>query len=200
MEPLVLTVNEIPEEGRLVTCKAQAEELNLTPDEARFARGLMIALELHRFGSTVQARGLLSGTVVRECVRCLSEYADEARLNVSVEFLPAPPARPNAAGPSPMDPESLLGPEQRRDADVYTYQSDRLDLRPMIREQVILATPMQPLCTTLCQGLCPVCGRNRNTSACGCVEEAPPTPFEALRKLSQRGDPRKGDPGHPSQS
>ena len=199
MKQLMLYVNEIPEEGRLKTNKEQEEELNLTPNEAQFARRLMIALELHRFGSTVQARGLLSGTVVRECVRCLSEYADEARLNVSVEFLPAPPARPNAAGPSPMDPESLLGPEQRRDADVYTYQSDRLDLRPMIREQVILATPMQPLCTTLCQGLCPVCGRNRNTIVCGCVEEAPPTPFAVLRKLNRRGDPSKGEPSHPSQ-
>ncbi len=37
-----------------------------------------------------------------------------------------------------------------------------LDLTPLLREELILATPLAPLHSPECKGLCPVCGRDLN--------------------------------------
>jgi len=47
--------------------------------------------------------------------------------------------------------------------DAKTIGSDfRIDLTPLLREEVILATPLAPLCRRDCKGLCAVCGRDLN--------------------------------------
>lgn len=47
--------------------------------------------------------------------------------------------------------------------DAKTVGSDfRVDLVPLLREELILATPQAPLCRPDCRGLCPVCGEDLN--------------------------------------
>ena len=48
------------------------------------------------------------------------------------------------------------------------YEEEEIDLGHLIREQFYLAMPMKPLCRPDCQGLCPQCGVNRNTTECAC--------------------------------
>ena len=54
------------------------------------------------------------------------------------------------------------------DLETSYYRDDQIDLNELLREQFYLALPMKPLCREDCQGLCPVCGINRNTATCGC--------------------------------
>jgi uncharacterized protein len=72
-----------------------------------------------------------------------------------------------------------------RDVVVGYYQDDRLDLGEVVREQILLALPLKPLCRPDCQGLCPRCGKNRNVSPCGCAPEEEPGDrrFEPLRRF-----------------
>lgn len=46
-----------------------------------------------------------------------------------------------------------------------------LDLIPAIREEVILAVPLYPLCREDCRGLCVTCGADLNSGPCACPEE-----------------------------
>ena len=47
--------------------------------------------------------------------------------------------------------------------DAKTIGSDfRIDLTPLLREELILATPLAPLHSEDCKGLCPICGRDLN--------------------------------------
>jgi uncharacterized protein len=47
--------------------------------------------------------------------------------------------------------------------DAKTIGGDfRIDLTPLLREELILATPLAPLCRPDCKGLCEVCGRDLN--------------------------------------
>ena len=47
--------------------------------------------------------------------------------------------------------------------DAKTIGSDfNIDLTPLLLEELILATPLAPLCREDCAGLCPVCGEDRN--------------------------------------
>jgi len=58
--------------------------------------------------------------------------------------------------------------------ETYPLVGDEVDLEPLVRDAVLLELPPAPLCQPDCLGLCPHCGVNRNTEACGC--EPPPDP------------------------
>ena len=44
-----------------------------------------------------------------------------------------------------------------------------IDLKPIIREEIILDYPIKPLCNLNCKGLCVKCGKNKNQGGCNCA-------------------------------
>lgn len=46
---------------------------------------------------------------------------------------------------------------------------EELDITDDIRDELLIELPMNPLCSDNCQGLCPVCGINRNKKSCKCT-------------------------------
>jgi uncharacterized protein len=68
---------------------------------------------------------------------------------------------------------------------VSYYEGDGLDLADVVREQVLLALPMQKLCRPDCQGICPVCGVNRNETTCQCKLQQVDERWAALKNLKQ---------------
>jgi len=55
-------------------------------------------------------------------------------------------------------------PKDQAPRDAKTIGSDFwVDLTPLLREELILVTPLAPLCRPDCKGLCEVCGRDLNT-------------------------------------
>jgi uncharacterized protein len=44
----------------------------------------------------------------------------------------------------------------------------KIDVAELVRENLLLALPAQPLCDEGCRGLCPRCGTNRNGGTCPC--------------------------------
>ena len=69
--------------------------------------------------------------------------------------------------------------------ETYALDGSQVDLAPLVRDAVLLGLPPAPLCDEGCQGLCPVCGANRNEARCSC-ETSPPDPrwaaLDALRE------------------
>ena len=52
---------------------------------------------------------------------------------------------------------------------MWAYEAmatDVIDLTDDVRQEVILAYPMVPVCSPGCCGLCAVCGQNLNTGTC----------------------------------
>jgi uncharacterized protein len=76
--------------------------------------------------------------------------------------------------------------ERVTDPDAFEFDGMQLDLEPMVREVVLLEAPATPLHAPDCQGLCPVCGIDRNHASCECAEPASDSPWAALDQL--RGD------------
>jgi uncharacterized protein len=60
---------------------------------------------------------------------------------------------------------------------------DFVDLTPQMREDIILALPQRALCERNCKGLCPVCGKDLNKSACGCQVAPKDLRWHALDQL-----------------
>lgn len=54
----------------------------------------------------------------------------------------------------------------------YTYYiGDEIDITCLVRESVLLAEPLKPLCQENCKGLCAECGVNLNEKTCSCSNE-----------------------------
>ena len=70
------------------------------------------------------------------------------------------------------------------EAELGFYENGGLELEDILREQVLLDLPMQRVCSDVCQGICPVCGKNRNETHCDCkMESGGDQRWGALRKL-----------------
>ena len=97
--------------------------------------------------------GSLRGTLALRCARCLTEFDQPLALEVHEMFVPDP--EPDTDD-YPLDPEGAI------------------DLDQMIRDVIGVELPFSPLCRSDCQGLCPVCGGDRNLGECpGHVEVDP---------------------------
>ena len=48
------------------------------------------------------------------------------------------------------------------DPDVIGFAGGEIDVGDEVRDEILLALPINPLCKESCRGLCPVCGGNRN--------------------------------------
>lgn len=105
---------------------------------------------------TRTAQGLLLQAVMHattpsQCVRCLTDFT----LPLEVDFTEL-----YAFSRNGMSESGLLLPEDAQ-----------IDLSPLVREYMLLAVPIQPLCTPGCKGLCPICGANQNEGVCNHPEE-----------------------------
>jgi uncharacterized protein len=57
-------------------------------------------------------------------------------------------------------------PRQTSESGLILPEDQHIDLEPLVREYMLLEVPISPLCKEDCQGLCPVCGQNRNDVDC----------------------------------
>ena len=69
------------------------------------------------------------------------------------------------------------------EAEIAFYEHGGILLEDVLREQVMLALPMQRVCREDCQGICPVCGADRNETECDCRVKTTDDRWGALRNL-----------------
>jgi uncharacterized protein len=69
------------------------------------------------------------------------------------------------------------------EAEIGFYEGGGMELEDILREQILLLLPMQKVCSDECQGICPLCGRNRNEVQCGCKAVPADDRWGALRNL-----------------
>lgn len=60
----------------------------------------------------------------------------------------------------------------------HVRPTDVVDITEDIRQEIILAYPMIPLCRQACKGLCPTCGQNLNLQTCPHQKESRDGPPE----------------------
>ncbi len=145
-QPLVLNTRELsrrPGSMRVVQRRVPAPA-HLAVELARVPEGEPVELDL-RLEAVVEGvlvSGAVAAPVRGECGRCLDPV--ETTLTVEVQELFA-------------YPDSAT--DDTADADeVRRLVGDLLDLEPVVRDALVLALPLAPLCRDDCRGLCPTCG------------------------------------------
>lgn len=162
---------------------------NLKPGENRFSfsvssflidvknveilRNIEAQLLLRRDGDRVDVKGGIDFLARLFCSRCLISFEREFKERIEVEY------RQDIFRPKGFKVDL------RRIIDQDYYSGDEIDLFPLIRDVVILAIPMAPICKPDCKGLCYICGKNLNDGECGCKREETPAWKEALKKLKK---------------
>lgn len=129
---------------------------------------LDVRLDVQQAGPDVAVLGRIQGTAALACRRCVVPVT--VPLDETVTWL-------FRDGISAVEAEA---------EEVYALpaKSRELDLRPAVREQVMLAVPEFVSCSEACRGLCPRCGANRNEVDCGCEEPEIDSRWAALRRRS----------------
>jgi DUF177 domain-containing protein len=94
------------------------------------------------------------------CARCLTDTDNDVAIAFEEEFVPT------------TDPHTGARLHIDLPDDAFRIQSDFvLDLRQALREYLLMAEPLKPLCRPDCQGLCPSCGANLNDASCACAPD-----------------------------
>ena len=131
-----------------------AEELGLvTP--------VVGTLKLTRTSHGILADASYTVDVEQECGRCLDPARSTIRSEVREEFLPSV----NIATGMPENIETDL--ETPR-----VNANHELDVTDIIRQDIVVQQPLQPLCRPDCPGLCADCGSELQAGACNCTSDA----------------------------
>jgi uncharacterized protein len=131
-----------------------------------------LTFDIHKDKDTCRLVGRAQSVLELTCGRCLEPF----RWTVDEPF------------ELTYEPRSVaLTDEEReiRDEDFSTavYDNEQIDLDQLVRERFEMSLPMKPLCTTACQGLCPVCGTNLNRGTCDCKQDWEDPRLAALKNL-----------------
>ncbi len=119
-------------------------------------------VKLLRMGSRIRATSEFKAKIIMECARCLENFVKEVNLKVDCTFVPANEFVPHGAT------ELFL---TSKEADTLPYFGEEIDITEMLRDTVMLAVPIKPLCKPDCKGLCQICGKNLNKGLCKHVKE-----------------------------
>lgn len=154
-----INVYDIKDEAKELAYDEPTSELNALMEygahDFDFPRPVHVSLVHYRAGQELIFHGSLGGEVVGHCARCLDDFVFDLRRDFHCVLVP------HSGTPG----EVAL---EEDDLDLSYYRGEEVDVSPLMREQLLLALPTQPLCREDCRGLCAKCGANRNRESCDC--------------------------------
>ena len=145
------------------------EVLKLRVEGAAFEEPVKVELSVSKSQDQLICRGKVITPVKLECSRCLVVY--EENLSSDLDFV-----------------VNLAGTPEGIDIDEDSYfmadpSSAFFEIDDLVREVIILAVPLKPLCSEDCKGLCPICGTDLNRSQCSCVKKEADPRWDKLKGL-----------------
>ncbi len=147
-----------------------------TLDEWELATPVVGRVRASNARRNIVVRGKAKTSVLMECGRCLREYAQPLEFDLDITV---PMSHFNAflgAAAVDVDPNDD-GDELTRDDINALFQQHSLDVSELVRQAIVLAVPIQPLCGDDCPGL----------PEAEAHSEAPSDPrWAALQKLSAK--------------
>lgn len=132
-------------------------EENLQFDYIDFAGPVKGYIKITNIGGRIFAEGRVSAKVKLNCCRCCEDFISPVEANLREEFLD---------GKS--DQVRSMNEDDLEDLQGFIYNDDSIDLREAIRQNILTALPINPVCNEKCKGICAVCGKNKNIEKCDC--------------------------------
>jgi len=139
---------------------------------------LAVRVSLEAVLEGIWVSGTVSAPQRGECARCLAPLATEAVVNLEELY-----AYPGSTTATTTDED-----------EVSRIIEDTVDLEPLLRDSVLLALPLSPLCRPDCPGLCPDCGEHLDRLPPGHVHRTVDPRWAALRERIPEAAPARAAP------
>nr|MBN2278672.1 DUF177 domain-containing protein [candidate division Zixibacteria bacterium] len=148
----------------------EADSADFGIEGVSFRDLMSLRLTIQKVRDEYYCQGQVMIPVEQECSRCLALF--DTDLTGELVFIIK-----TSLG------ESVLSKDQG--ADIIHVEAGRpvVELTEVIRQALILAVPLKPLCDPECKGLCPGCGANLNEETCDCKIEEIDERWEGLKDL-----------------
>jgi len=140
-------------DGRTALTIEGSLELGLPEDRTQRAE-ISGELQVDNVASRFLVTGSLQAAGQAECGRCLTDFRLQWEVPVDIMVL-----------------RDVGSDEGADDSQVLHQRKGVVDLAEPLRESVILALPIKPICRESCRGICAQCGADLNEKTCGCVSE-----------------------------
>jgi uncharacterized protein len=147
--PLLIGVSELlrhPGTRRPVQIDAALDGLGISTARVPPGSPVHVELVLESLSSAITATGTVRVAWEGECRRCLEPVRGEAEAEVHAEVFEPHPT----------------------EGETYALAGEQVDLEPLVRDAVLLALPLAPLCRADCPGPAP------ESFPTGPVDERPP--------------------------
>jgi DUF177 domain-containing protein len=135
-----------------------------------------LRLRLEAVMEGVLVTGEAEVPLVGSCARCLEPVEDSLELDLQDLFAY----------------EGSTTEATSEEDEVRLVEGDRIDLEPMVRDAVVLALPLSPVCRDDCRGLCVDCGQRLDDLPADHSHEVRDPRWAAL---ADRFAPSSGTPG-----
>lgn len=134
---------------RLSRTVAAPKELGIEVIGVREGATVELDLRLESVMEGVLVTGTARAPLTGECVRCLEPLGRELEVDFQEMY-----SYPDA------DDRSRYAEtgDDAEEEDTLFLEADLFDLEPVLRDAVVLALPLQPVCREDCPGLCADCG------------------------------------------
>jgi uncharacterized protein len=172
---MLLDLNRLRGGGGRIDRQDPPEAFNSKDEDYTVVAPVVLGADVRKDEEKVRISGRVTTELEVGCSRCLEPFRIPVDSTFDLLYLPASAEAASTSG----DDKQL----EDEDANASFYEDDSIDLAQLMREQFYLALPMKPLCRPDCQGLCPVCGTNRNVATCSCETGWVDPRMDALRRL-----------------
>lgn len=149
-----------------------ADEIDLGTENVRLLSDVSAVGTVTKHIVQTDVEGTITADAEIDCTRCLNPVSAPLDIKFDVSFV----TEENFTA----EKETALDAD---DLETDVFGGDKLDLKELVREQVLLDLPGQLFCKEDCKGLCQKCGANRNLIDCKCEETETDPRWAALKNL-----------------
>ena len=150
----------------------EVNELPLDDTGVRLVEPVEVRCRVRRDGQAVELQGRLATKLAGECGRCLQPVELSIATEFSERFV-------RAVSWAAEEQHEL----QAEDLNIAVFDGQAIELDDLVREEILLAVPVNVLCREDCRGLCPICGTDRNLSNCQCESNEVDSRWQKLKEL-----------------
>ena len=119
------------------------------------AQGWVRVVRTHQ-GFIVRAE--LETQVSLTCSRCIDRFESRSELTMEEESFPI----------NDSETDQTIESAEEQQGEIHLDDQHVLDMAEVVRQYVLTAVPIKPLCCEECSGLCPECGTNLDKEKCKC--------------------------------
>ena len=170
---MIVDLSQLEGSGNAFDFMIALDTLNLETDELRVKTDIEVSGEISKNAAKTDVSGNVAFAAEIDCTRCLTPIEKQIVFSFDVTFVPR---------------EALIVSEDKElgadDLDVDALNGDELDMKEIVREQILLTLPEKILCKEDCKGLCEKCGSDLNLIDCSCRDDEIDPRWAALKNLN----------------